>query len=138
MPNALVLTIEKYENSCSESNSGTLVLKEGAITRIDLNHDNTDDWILDAAFLYCTRDYGFSNPRAFSAGTAGSPLDIFIGETHTVLMARNWEVTTMGPNDAAVLLLTQSGIVCGGDGALWCVEALVWDRDAMRSVRPNQ
>ena len=138
MPEAMTRIVNKYQNVCKKSGSGKLILYDKSIVQVDLNLNSKADWILDVSYLFCETDQGQGGQTPVRAGSAGSPIEIFVDGSHSSVYARSWKITSIGLTNTPVLLLEQSGIVCGGDGTLYCVEALVWDRGKLQSVRHRE
>ena len=119
-----ILTEAKAD--CASFDNGTVTVPPDAITQIDLTGDATPETVVDWGKLQC------STMASAWGGTGGSMISVLIGDTRADYMALGWKVVDFG---GPVLLLQVHGAECGGTGSDPCVDAEVWNGQAMMSVR---
>ena len=124
LPPELQAIIGQRTVECSAFEDGVLSLEDGAIQRIDLNNDGTDDWVLDEFFFRC------STAASLFCGTGGCGVNFQIGDVLTSRLAKGWEAHFMPP--FSLILLQVHGANCGGTNVNPCVEALIWDSEDLR------
>jgi hypothetical protein len=112
--------IEDARTQCA-SLGGTLTLKRGAVSRIDLNGDGRADALVDTGRMAC------STAASAFCGTGGCGLTAIVAERSTEFLARGWKVVRW--SGQPVLLLAVHGTMCGATGAVRCVQAVVFEPD---------
>lgn len=111
---------------CTSFDNGTVTAAPDAVTQVDLTGDGTPETVVDWGKLSC------STMASAWGGTGGSMISVLIGDTRSDYMALGWKVVDFG---GPVLLLQVHGAECGGTGSDPCVDAEVWNGQAMLSVR---
>lgn len=107
---------------------GTLKLRRGAVSRLDLNGDGRDDELVDASRMTC------STAASAFCGTGGCAVTAIVAGRPSEFLARGWKRVSLagGP----VLLLAVHGTMCGTIGAERCVQAVVFAPDG-RARQPG-
>lgn len=116
-------TAESFQ-SCREV-GGTPSLKPGFETRIDLNGDGIEDYILDYQHLEC------ANAWSLFCGSAGCPLGVFVSaggefKDESLGHVQGWELIQGTP---PVIEVSLHGAMCrrGGIGVEGCTRRFAWN-----------
>ncbi len=122
IPDALQAKIDAAEAECASFNDGEFALEEGSVQRVDLDGDNTDDWVLNEVRFAC------STAASLYGGTGGSMSHFLVGAELASIQNQGWEITQFGPH--TVLLARVHGSNCDGINPTPCVVSSVWDGEA--------
>lgn len=123
-PAPIASTNAESFQACREA-GGTPSLKPGYETRVDLNGDGTEDYILDFQHFEC------ANAWSYFCGSAGCPLAVFISSpggfrNASVGHVQGWQLI---PGTPPVIEASLHGAMCrrGGIGAEGCTVRYAWN-----------
>jgi hypothetical protein len=121
LPELLQEKVEQAQQACSDFENGQFSLEWGAVTRVDLDGDLRQDWVLNETFFAC------SSAVSLYCGTGGCMSHFLVGDVLASVLNQGWDVVDLGPH--RVLLTDVHGSQCGGINPTPCVTASTWDKE---------
>ena len=131
MPPIVRETLAQAASEC-RSAGGRPDRIERAVKEIDLNGDNSIDWVIDFSDLHCE-----SAPSYF-CGTGGCPLYLFVSQGNEYIRVWNDLVHAWKPAKVRGLPGIQfdlHGTACGLAGADACTKTYMFDGNRLREVK---
>ncbi|SLN70637.1 hypothetical protein TRL7639_04186 [Falsiruegeria litorea R37] len=121
LPEHLQEKVERARQACGDFEDGTFHLEWGAVDRVDLDGDLTQDWVLNE------RGFSCSTAASLYCGTGGCMSHFLVEDVLHSLFNQGWGLADLGPN--RVLLADVHGSQCDGINPTPCVTASIWDSD---------
>ena len=125
LPAPFLPVVDEARQACAELD-GEFDMSDMAILSLDLDGDAENDAVLDTSAFAC------STAASLYSGTGGAPYHLLVDGTITTVTGH--DLTTIELFGGPVVLVARHGSACNGLGYQRCVEALVWDEGAFRTV----
>jgi len=119
--------IESVKQDCESTFQGSLNIKEGALSEVDVTGDKIPDEIVDWRHLQC------STALTTYCGSAGCPVTIIVD--NEVKFRRHVQDWTIVEWHSPILLFAVHGIECGDSNLGRCIRAVVWNDGEFKTIR---